>query len=144
MRLAPPQSTSKRHQGTPGPGCQRGPADRPPHLPDRPQLRELPLLLAHDSRDRPERGPHLPKLSVQTVDYFRAMVDDPFLFGQIAANHALGDIYAMGGEPQSALAIATVPFGLETKVEADLSAMLLGANKVLRAANCAQIGRAHV
>jgi selenide,water dikinase len=80
------------------------------------------------------------RLSVQTVDYFRAMVDDPFLFGQIAANHALGDIYAMGGEPQSALAIATVPFGLEAKVEADLSAMLVGANKVLREADCALVG----
>jgi selenide,water dikinase len=80
------------------------------------------------------------KLSVQTVDYFRAMLDDPYLFGQIAANHALGDIYAMGGEPQSALAIATVPFGLESKIEADLSAMLLGANEVLREADCALVG----
>jgi selenide,water dikinase len=80
------------------------------------------------------------KLSVQTVDYFRSMVDDPYLFGKIAANHALGDIYAMGGEPQSALAIATVPFGLESKVEADLSAMLIGANEVLREADCALVG----
>jgi selenide, water dikinase len=80
------------------------------------------------------------KLSVQSVDYFRAMLDDPYLFGQIAANHALNDIYAMGGEPQSALAIATVPFGIESKVEADLSAMLLGANEVLREAGCALVG----
>jgi selenide, water dikinase len=80
------------------------------------------------------------KLSVQTVDYFRAMIDDPYLFGQIAANHALGDIYAMGGEPQSALAIATVPFGLESKIEADLSAMLVGANEILREAHCALVG----
>jgi selenide, water dikinase len=80
------------------------------------------------------------KLSVQSVDYFRAMLDDPYLFGQIAANHALNDIYAMGGEPQSALAIATVPFGLESKVEADLAAMLLGANEVLREARCALVG----
>lgn len=80
------------------------------------------------------------RLSVQTVDYFRAIIDDPYLFGQIAANHALGDIYAMGGEPQSALAIATVPYGLESKVGADLSAMMTGANKALRAAGCALVG----
>jgi selenide,water dikinase len=81
-----------------------------------------------------------PRLSVQTVDYFRAIVDDPWRFGMIAANHALGDIYAMGGEPQTALAIATVPYGLEAKVEADLSAMMAGANAVLREAGCALVG----
>ena len=80
------------------------------------------------------------QLSLQTVDYFRAIVDDPYTLGKIAANHALGDVYAMGGEPQTALAIATVPFGLESKVEADLTAMMAGANEVLREAGCALVG----
>jgi len=80
------------------------------------------------------------RLSLQTVDYFRAIVDDPYMLGQIAANHSLGDVYAMGGEPQTALAIATVPYGLEVKVEADLAAMMAGANEVLRAAGCALVG----
>ncbi len=80
------------------------------------------------------------RLSLQTVDYFRAIVDDPYILGKIAANHSLGDVYAMGGEPQSALAIATIPHGLEAKVEADLSAMMAGANEVLREANCALVG----
>ena len=80
------------------------------------------------------------QLSLQTVDYFRAIVDDPYTLGKIAANHSLGDVYAMGGEPQTALAIATVPYGLESKVEADLSAMMTGANEVLREAGCALVG----
>jgi selenide,water dikinase len=46
---------------------------------------------------------------VQTVDFFAPIVDDPYTFGRIAATNALSDVYAMGGEPLTALNIAGFP-----------------------------------
>ena len=79
-------------------------------------------------------------VGVQTVDYFRAFVDDPYMFGQIAAVHALGDCWAMGADPHAALAIATVPYGLETQVEETLYQMMAGACSILRDAGCGLAG----
>jgi selenide,water dikinase len=80
------------------------------------------------------------KAMVHTVDFFRAFVDDPYLFGKVAANHALGDIFAMGGEAQTATAVGTVPQGLEAKIEDTVRQMMTGAVEVLNDAGCALVG----
>jgi selenide,water dikinase len=80
------------------------------------------------------------KAMVHTVDFFRAFVDDPYIFGKVAANHALGDVFAMGASAQSATAIATVPYGLEAKVEDAVFQMMTGAVEVLNEAGCALVG----
>ena len=53
---------------------------------------------------------------IQTTDFFPPIVDDPFLYGQIAAANALSDVYAMGGEPKLALNILCLPEGMEASV----------------------------
>lgn len=57
---------------------------------------------------------------VHTVDFFTPIVDDPYLFGQIAAANALSDIYAMGGVPLSAMNIVCFPCSLGMEVLADI------------------------
>ena len=55
-------------------------------------------------------------VAVETVDFFPPMVDDPFVFGQIAAANALSDIYAMGGEPSCAMNLLCFPSCLDISV----------------------------
>ncbi len=80
------------------------------------------------------------KVIIHTVDFFRSFIDDAYIFGRIAANHALSDIYAMGAEPQSALALATLPFGLERKMEQTLFEVISGAMEALSESGAALVG----
>jgi selenide,water dikinase len=71
-------------------------------------------------------------VEVQTVDYFKAFINDPYLFGRIAALNAVSDLYAMNARPFSALAIATLPYARGPVQEAQLYELLAGAVESLR------------
>lgn len=75
---------------------------------------------------------------MQTVDFFTPIVDDPFLYGQIAAANALSDVYAMGGEPRTALAIAAFP---KDDLDRDtIAAIFKGGYEKLREAGAVLLG----
>ena len=102
-------------------------------------LRDANLLVGSDTGDdagvyriAPDRA------LVQTVDFFTPIVDDPFLYGQIAAANSLSDVYAMGGRPLTAMNIMGVPTDV---IGPDIIAAILrgGAAKV-REAKCALVG----
>jgi selenide, water dikinase len=74
---------------------------------------------------------------VQTVDFFTPIVDDPFVYGQIAAANALSDVYAMGGRPLTALAITAFPKEADRAI---LTAIFAGGLDKLREAGAALLG----
>ena len=61
-------------------------------------------------------------VAIQTVDFFPPMVDDPYTFGQIAAANALSDIYAMGGNPATAMNLLCFPSCLDISIMRDILA----------------------
>ncbi|KAK9835460.1 hypothetical protein WJX74_000508 [Apatococcus lobatus] len=77
---------------------------------------------------------------VQSIDFFRAIVNDPFVFGAIAANHALSDCHAMGAQASAALVLAVVPHATEQQQEEELFQMLAGAAGILGQAGCRLLG----
>lgn len=82
----------------------------------------------------PERGGGA---IVQTIDFFRSFISDPFIFGKIAAVHALSDCHAMGAKAQTALALAVVQFAAnEAMTERALVDMLSGASDILDEDGC--------
>ena len=74
---------------------------------------------------------------VQTVDFFTPIVDDPYIFGQIAATNSLSDVYAMGGRPLTSLALVCFPEKGELEI---LERILAGGLSKMMEAGCTVIG----
>jgi selenide, water dikinase len=74
---------------------------------------------------------------VQTVDFFTPVVDDPYVFGQIAATNALSDVYAMGGRPITSLALVCFPEKADLEI---LERILAGGLSKMIEAGCTVIG----
>jgi selenide,water dikinase len=75
---------------------------------------------------------------VQTLDFFTPIADDPFLYGQIAAANSLSDVYAMGGRPITAMAIAGMPADKLSNEE--IAEIFRGGAEMVKQAKCALVG----
>ena len=96
------------------------------------------VLVGFDKADDAGVYQLTPELAlVQTVDFFTPIVDDPYVFGQIAATNSLSDVYAMGGRPMSALTMVCFPEQGDPKI---LEEMLAGGLSKMVEANCTVIG----
>jgi selenide, water dikinase len=97
------------------------------------------VLIGFDTADDAGVYQLTPELAlVQTVDFFTPIVDDPYIFGQIAAANSLSDIYAMGGKPISALSIVGFPnTGRDVGI---LERILQGGLSKMQEAGCTVIG----
>ena len=89
----------------------------------------LKLGIGDDAAEVINTGP----TTLATVDGFRSMVSDPYLFGRIAAHHSLNDIFAMAAKPSAALAFVTVPLMAEAMMEDELFQLMSGLVDVLNA-----------
>ena len=97
-----------------------------------PRTEDENLLIGYDSSDDGAVYRLTENLAiVQTLDFFPPMVDDPYIFGQIAAANALSDIYAMGGEVKTALNIVCFPEAMDLNI---LGQILLGGGEKVREA----------
>jgi selenide, water dikinase len=106
--MATPALTSLSHGA--GCGCKLSAADLRPIVAGLAAPSDPRVLVAADTADDAGVVKLTDELAiVQTADFFTPIVDDPYAFGRIAATNALSDIYAMGGEPVSALNLVAYP-----------------------------------
>ena len=80
------------------------------------------------------------RILLQSVDQIKAFTNDPWVFARIATNHCLSDIYAMGCNPHSALAIVGLPFASKEYSRSQLKELMLSCSETLKEQNCSLIG----
>ncbi len=80
------------------------------------------------------------KLMLHTVDVFKAFIEDPYLLAKIAVNHAVSDIYAMGGEAVTAMAIVTTPYAAPSATRHLLEQLMQGAWEQLAGEGISLVG----
>lgn len=103
-----------------------------------PRQTDANVLVGFDTSDDAGVYQLTPEMAlVQTVDFFTPIVDDPYLYGQIAAANSLSDVYAMGGRPLSALSLAAFPPNDDIEV---IERILRGGLDKMIEAGCTVIG----